>query len=59
MTVPGNMGLMEVYGRNSDFTYYKSLICLKYTGKILGLLGQSFSSYKHCKGVTTMDSVNN
>ena len=31
------------------FTQDKRLICLKYTGKILGLLGQSFRSYKHCK----------
>ena len=34
------------------FTLYKRLIYLKYTGKILGLLGQSFRSYKHCKVVT-------
>ena len=29
------------------FTYYKRLICLKYTHKILGLLEQSFRSYIH------------
>ena len=34
------------------FTYYKRFICLKYTGKILGLYGQSLRSYKHCKDVT-------
>ena len=34
------------------FTYYKRLICLKCTGKILGLFEQSFRSYKHCKVVT-------
>ena len=34
------------------FRYYKKLICLKYTGKILGLFGQSLRSYKHCKVVT-------
>ena len=28
-------------------TYYKRLICLKYTGKKLGLLEQSFRSYLH------------
>ena len=33
------------------FKYYKRLICLKYTGKILGLFGQLFRSYKHCKVV--------
>ena len=33
-------------------TYHKRLICLKYTGKILGMLGLSFRSYKHCKVVT-------
>ena len=33
-------------------TYYKRLICLKYTGKILGLFGQLLRSYKHCKVVT-------
>ena len=33
------------------FTYYKRLIFLKYTGKILGLFGQSFRSYKYCKAV--------
>ena len=34
------------------FTYYKTLICIKYTGKMLGLFGQSFRGYKHCKAVT-------
>ena len=36
------------------FTYSNSkrLIRLKYTGKILGLFGQSLRSYKHCKVVT-------
>ena len=34
------------------FTYYKRLICLKYTRKILGLLAQLFRSYKHYKVVT-------
>ena len=34
------------------FTYYKRLICLKYTGKILGLFGRAFRSYRHCKVVT-------
>ena len=34
------------------FTYYKSLTCMNYTGKLLGLFGQSFKSYKHYKVVT-------
>ena len=41
MTGPGILGLMEVLVKIWVFTFFESLICLKYTGKILDLLSKN------------------
>ena len=46
MTGSGILGLMEALVEIGVFTVFESLICLKYTGKILDLLSQNSQSYE-------------
>ena len=53
VTGPGIFGLMQVLVEIWVFTFFESLICLKYTGKILDLLSQNSSSYERFNNVTS------
>ena len=46
VTGHGILGLMEVLVEIWVFTFFESLICLKYTGKILDLLSKISQSYE-------------
>ena len=45
MTGSGILGLMEVLVEIWVFTFFESLICLKYTGITLDMLGKRSQSY--------------
>ena len=51
MTGPGILGLMEVLVEIWVFTFFESLICLKYTGKIVDLLSKQSQSYERFNDV--------
>ena len=51
MTGPGILGLMEILVEIWVFTFLESLICLKYTGKILDLLSKQSQSYERFNDV--------
>ena len=46
VTDHGILGLMEVLVEIWVFTFFESLICLKYTGKILDMLSKISQSYE-------------
>ena len=46
VTGPGILGLMEVLVEIWVFTFFESVIYLKYTGKILDLLSKKSQSYE-------------
>ena len=46
MTGPGILSLMEVLVEIWVLIFFESLICLKYTGKILDLLSKKSQSYE-------------
>ena len=51
MTGPGILGLMEVLVEIWVFTFFESLICLKYTDKILDLLSKKSQSFERFNDV--------
>ena len=51
VTGPGILGLMEVLVEICVFTFFESLICLKYTGKILDLLSKKSQRYERFNDV--------
>ena len=51
MTGPGILGLMEVLVEIWVFTFFESLICLKFTGKMLDLLSKNSQSYERFNDV--------
>ena len=52
MTGPGILGRMEVLVEIWVFAFFESLICFKYTGKILDLLSKKSQSYERFNNVT-------
>ena len=57
MTGSGILGLMEVLVETSVLTFFESLICLKYTGKILVMLSKKSQSYEHFNDVAFYEIV--
>ena len=51
MTGHGILGLVEVLVEILVFTFFESLICLKYTGKILEMLSKISQSYERISDV--------
>ena len=51
VTGHGIFGLMEVRVEILVFTFFESLMCLKYTGKILDLLSKKSQSYERLNDV--------
>ena len=51
VTGPGILGLMEVLVEICVFTFFESLICLKYTGKILDQLSKKSQRYERFNDV--------
>ena len=57
VTGPGILGLMEVLVEFWVFTFFESLICLKYTGKRLDMLSKKSQSYERFNDVAFYENL--